>query len=107
MHKLIEHLEAAGLNPVVIDEDTVFPAMSPFLPGTFIQYAWDSTSLGYLKRCPRLYEYCIIEGYEEKEESIHLRFGIEVHASYANYEVLRASDYSHEDAVSSTVYNLL
>src|SRR5215472_944870 len=100
MHKLIEHLEVAGLNPVVIDEDTVFPAMSPFLPGTNIQYAWDSTSLGYLKRCPRLYEYNILLGYEEKEESIHLRFGIEVHSSFANYEIALAEGMSHDEAVA-------
>src|SRR5215831_3394412 len=105
MNELIEHLEAVGLHPVVIDEDTVIPPLSPFLPGTCIQYAWDSTSLGYLKRCPRLYEYHILLGYEEKEESIHLRFGIEVHASYADYEQIIATGASHDDAVCVTVFN--
>lgn len=50
---------------------------SPFLPGTKIQYAWDSTSIGYLKTCPRLYQYTIIEGWQSKGESLHLRFGSE------------------------------
>ena len=107
MHKLVEHLEAVGLNPVVIDENTEFPPLSPFLPGTNIQYAWDSTSLGNLKRCPRLYQYINLEGYEEKDESIHLRFGIEVHASYANYEIARAEGMTHDEALSETVYYLL
>ena len=42
---------------------------SPFLPATHIQYAWDSTSLGYLKTCPRLYQYIMIEGWQSQIES--------------------------------------
>ena len=45
---------------------------SPFLPGTQIMYAWDSTALGLLKTCPRLYQYTIIEGWGSRDESIHL-----------------------------------
>jgi hypothetical protein len=43
----------------IIDESKLQsgPAVSPFLPGTKIQFAWDSTSLGMLKTCPRLYQY--------------------------------------------------
>jgi hypothetical protein len=50
--------------------DTV---QSPFLPGTKIQFAIDSTSLGYLKTCPRLYEYIMIEGWSPKDDSVHLQ----------------------------------
>src|SRR6266446_4335580 len=80
---------------------------SPFLPGTKIQYAWDSTSLGYLKICPRLYQYHIIEGWEPKEESIHLRFGQEYHQAIYDYEVARASGFSFEDAARLVVQLLL
>ena len=45
---------------------------SPFLPDTFIQFAWDSTCLGLIKSCPRLYQYTMIDGYVGKGESIHL-----------------------------------
>jgi hypothetical protein len=41
------------------------------------QIAWDNTSLSALKRCPRYYQYNILEGYATRGENIHLRFGIE------------------------------
>jgi len=107
MSDLIRHLQGAGLNPVVIDETTVFPSTSPFLPGTNIQFAWDSTSIGYLKTCPRLYYYIMIEGWTGKGESIHLRFGIEYHKSLEGYDRLRAQGASHADAVHDTVRQLL
>lgn len=81
--------------------------LSPFLEGTNVQYAWDSTSLGLLKRCPRLYQYTMIDGYEDKEESIHLRFGIEFHESMNEYDNLMVEGYTHDDAVRETVYHLL
>src|SRR6266852_4036395 len=80
---------------------------SPFLPGTKIQYAWDSTSLGYLKTCPRLYQYHMIEGWIPKEESIHLRFGSEYHQAIYDYEISRSMGLSFEDAVRNTVQLLL
>lgn len=80
---------------------------SPFLPGTNIQFAWDSTSLGYLKTCPRLYELVMIEGWDSKDESIHLRFGIEYHKALEIYDISRASGLSHNDALRDTVYETL
>jgi hypothetical protein len=85
------------------------PAMpqSPFLPGTKIQYAWDSTSLGYLKACPRLYEYTMLQGWVPKDESIHLRFGSEYHTAIQDFENLRAEGWTFDDAVRETVWRLL
>lgn len=83
------------------------PAPSPFLPGTKIQYAWDSTSLGYLKVCPRLYQYTIIDGWQPKEESIHLRFGAEYHQALQDYDLSRAAGISHNDSVFDVVRELL
>lgn len=80
---------------------------SPFLPGTKLQYAWDSTSLGWLKTCPRLYQYHMIEGWRSKHESIHLRFGIEYHHSLEFYDILRAADMDHESALREVVIDLL
>jgi hypothetical protein len=80
---------------------------SPFLPGTKIQYAFDSTSLGYLKTCPRLYQYVMIEGWVPKDESIHLRFGQEYHSAIQDYEGYRAGGMDFGDAVRSTVQQLL
>ena len=58
---------------------------SPFLPGTKIQFAWDSTSLGLIKTCPRLYQYTMIDGWGHRGESIHLKFGIEYHHALEFY----------------------
>lgn len=106
---LIEHLEAVGLKPIIIDEDTKFPTttLSPFLPETFIQYAWDSTSLGYLKRCPRLYQYIMIEGWTSNDESIDLRFGREYHKALENYDKSKAAGIPHEDSVFDVTRQLL
>src|SRR6266576_3458582 len=83
------------------------PAPSCFLSGTFIQYAWDSTSLGYLKTCPRLYYYTIICGYISKDESIHLRFGGEYHSAIQDFENHRANGLQYEDALRETIRQLL
>src|SRR6516162_9320645 len=80
---------------------------SPFLPGTNLQYAWDSTSLSYFKRCPRLYYYKMIEGWEERDESVHLRFGIEYHHALQDYEECKASGQDHDSSLSTAVYNLI
>ncbi len=83
------------------------PTPSPFIPGTYIQYAWDSTSLGWLKTCPRLYQYSQIEGWRSKSESVHLRFGIEYHQTLQDYQILRLEGLSHNDALSGTIRDLL
>lgn len=80
---------------------------SPFLPGTFLQWAWDSTSLGWLKTCPRLYQYKMIEGWQEKDESVHLRFGIEYHQALQDYAACRIAKIPHDDSVFDVVRALL
>ena len=80
---------------------------SPFLPGTHIQFAWDSTCLGLIKSCPRLYQYTMIDGYVAKGESIHLRFGIEYHQALQDYDIARAEGIPHEDAVHSAISDLV
>lgn len=81
--------------------------ISPFLPGTNIQFAWDSTSLGLLKTCPRLYQYIMIDGWGDGEESIHLRFGQEYHTALQDYELFRADGQDHEEALFQTVRMVL
>lgn len=82
-------------------------ALSPFIAGTRVQWAWDSTSLGMLKTCPRLYYYIMIEGYQGHGESPHLRFGTEYHGALQNYDILRAQGADHEQALRQTVEDLL
>lgn len=83
-------------------------AQSCFLSGTQTQFAWDSTSLELFKRCPRLYQYVMLEGWEPHGEGIHLRFGIEYHQALHDYEVYRAQhDLNHDEAVCATIHDLL
>jgi PD-(D/E)XK nuclease superfamily len=82
-------------------------APSPFLPGTHIQFAWDSTSLGYFKTCPRLYQYQMVEGWRPKSESVHLRFGSEYHKALEEYDTSRQNGVPHEDAIHDVIHNLL
>lgn len=78
-------------------------AQSPFLPGTNILYAWSSTTLGLLKECPRKFQYTVIDGWQARDESIHLRFGIEYHHALQDYAVARTDGASHEDAIRHSV----
>lgn len=80
---------------------------SPFLPGTQVQIAWDSTSLGLLKTCPRLYQYTMIEGWGSTEESIHLRFGIEFHTAIQDFERAIVAGAARPEALRSIVRGLL
>ena len=77
--------------------------LSPFLPGTQIQYAWDSTSLGWLKECPQKYYYSMIEGWRTKSDSVHLDFGIWYHRGLEIYDRLRAEGLLHEEAMTEMV----
>ncbi len=76
---------------------------SPFLPGTKIQYAWDSTCLGMIKTCPRLYQYTIIDGWASRDESVHLTFGIHYHTALQNYDIAKANGASHDDAMREAI----
>ena len=80
---------------------------SPFIPGTSIQFAWDSTSLGWLKECPRKYQYSMIEGWRNKTDSVHLRFGSLYHTALENFDKYRALGMIYEDALAIVVTEIL
>lgn len=81
---------------------------SPFLPGTKLQFAFDSTSLNYLKGCPRLYQYVMIDGWEPRGERLHLRFGAEYHTALQDYDIYRYSyELTHDEALRQVVRELL
>jgi len=89
----------------VEDADTVVP--SPFLEGTKLQYAFDSTSLEALKRCPRYYQYTMIDNWQLRGDAIHLRWGQEFHYAIEDYERSRAARLTHDDSVFDTVRALV
>lgn len=68
-----------------------------------LQFAWDSTSLGALKTCPRYYYYNILCGYQTKSENIHFVFGIGMHSALELYDRVRAQGGDHRDAYHSTL----
>jgi hypothetical protein len=83
-------------------------AESPFIEGTNIQYAWDSTTLGDLKTCLQYYYLQRIQGWQPKEESVHLRFGRLYQEALVNYTVsVIEGGLKHEDAVHDAVGVLL
>jgi hypothetical protein len=83
------------------------PGESPFHPGTAVQFAWDSTSLGTLKDCPRKYYYQIVEGWRGKGESVHLKFGSLYHHGLEWYDHHRAEGADHASALRLSVRRLL
>lgn len=78
-------------------------SLSPFLSGTSIQFAWDSTSLGWLKTCPRLYQYSMIDGWRSRGNNVHLKFGGWYHSALEMYDRLRSAEIDHEEAVRRVV----
>ena len=79
---------------------------SPFLEGN-IQYAYDSTSLGWLKECPRKYFYSMIEGWRPKNENVNIKFGLWYHQGLEMYDRLRAAGSDHDEAMEAAVHYLM
>lgn len=71
--------------------NTSFSRVSPGL-----QLAVDSHSLGQFKACPRLYYYSVVLGYQPRELSVHLQFGLLMHAGLERYHHARAQGQDHE-----------
>jgi hypothetical protein len=68
-----------------------------------LQIAWDSTSIGLLKECPRKYFLSIVHGVAPRSESVHLTFGILYHASLEAYDRAKALGASHDAATIEAV----
>lgn len=63
-----------------------------------LQLAWDSTSLGALKECPRKYQLSIIQGWVPRATSVHLTFGLHFHAALERYDHAKCDGKSHDEA---------
>lgn len=72
-----------------------------------LQLAWDSTSLSAFKQCPRLYYYSIVLGYEPKQRSYHLTFGLLYHSALETYDHERSRGMDHDSATCAAVYQTL
>lgn len=79
-------------------------APSPFSPNVpNFQTAWDSTSLSWLKKCARLYQYQMIEQWSPRSKGIHLYFGGIYASGVERYAHSRAAGLSHDAAVLAMV----
>lgn len=68
-----------------------------------LQIAWDSTSLGTFKECPRKYFYTMILGRTSHAENVHLVFGAHYHAALERYDHGRSAGMDHEAALHVAV----
>lgn len=61
-------------------------SVSPFLPGTAIRYAWDSTTLQTFVACPRKYYYLYVLNINTPGSKLDLDFGILYHKALELWE---------------------
>lgn len=78
--------------------NTSFSKINPWL-----QVAVDSTSLKAFKNCPRFYYYSIVQGFQTRQESVHLTFGLLMHQALEHYHHGRARALSHTDALDFAI----
>jgi len=71
-------------------------SFSKVIPG--LQTAWDSTSMGALKECPRKYFYAHVLGYRGKQNNPHLIFGGWFHSILEFYDHRRSDGAAHYEA---------
>lgn len=80
-------------------------SFSPIVP--LLQTAWDSTSLGLLKECPRKYYYRIVLGFVPRAESVHLVFGQHYHSALEHYDHAKANGADHDTATLKALRHAL
>lgn len=80
----------------LLEEPTSHPNRS-FLPGTQLQFAWDSVSLGLFKQCPHKYYLTLIEGWHLHPQPVALQYGIFFHKVMETRLRLLARGFSNEE----------
>jgi hypothetical protein len=85
-----------------LPQNSSFSQISPFF-----QLALDSTSIGAFKTCPRYYQYSIIEGWQPRELSVHLVFGLHFHSALERYDHLRFAGTPHLEALRAVTRYVL
>jgi len=71
------------------------------LDGTF--FAWDSTMLKSAEKCPRYFQYKMIEGWQPHRKSVHLLFGGHYAKALERYHRWRAEGLDLDSALESVV----
>ena len=68
-----------------------------------LQLAWDSTSIGRLKTCPKYYYYTMVRGFNALTDNPHLVFGQIYHAALERYDHAKFSGADHEESMHVAV----
>lgn len=68
-----------------------------------LQIAWDSTSLGTFKECPRKYYYTMVLGRQPRAENVHLIFGAHYHKALELYDHIKSAGGDHADGLDAAV----
>lgn len=89
------------VTPKTADGEPYNSSFSIVQPG--LQVAWDSTSLGLLKECPRKYYYSIVQGFQPHTLSLHLAFGLYYHHALEAYDHARSAGVDHRAAQRAAV----
>jgi hypothetical protein len=69
--------------------------------------AWDSVSRGAAKKCWRYYKLAIVDGWQSRQKSVDLVFGIWMHESRERYYHARAAGKSHDEGVDAALAHAL
>lgn len=85
------------------------PPDSPYLRGSFLQFAWDSTSFTTLMECPRKYQLRMLEGWVTRSPNrqVALDFGILMHRGIELYHRLKALGRSHMQSADEACHSIL
>lgn len=78
LDKVVE-LPSKNVWLIPLYEESSIAENTSLIPGTQIQFVWDSVSLGALKKCPRYYKWTILDGYQLSPQPSTLAFGIYFH----------------------------
>lgn len=79
------------IQPEVLEKNTSFK--------NGVQFAWDNTSIGLFKTCPRKYYFTIIQGYVPKIMAPPLAFGIHLHTLLQTWHCLIDSNVDKHTAL--------
>lgn len=79
-------------------------APSPFVEGTMIPFAFDSTSLGTFMDCPRKFYYSQVRGLRRKWKAAPITFGSAFHKALETYELERGKGLTLDQALAPALH---
>ena len=72
-----------------------------------LQVAWDATSLAAFRRCPRYYQYNVLEGWRTPHENDDITFDTIYHEALEKYDKARGNNLAYRDSVRIAVRHAL